>query len=518
MSHIWGSMAYWQSQRFANQTSPRWPMIYDGPTTASLFNTDNAVTIEDNGFGHVRFFFDPLLCGSTNFLGQYVYPSATNITPGMAALIQDIHTANAEDLAVVLNFFPYWISYEHNYRTVNGDLITGKPWSNNAESWKRSWTGSTENPFGNPNLYPGPWRKDFAMHYGNISGIDQNHPLPKLWKGITEILHNEGFTPGEVYLQPISEAQTGFSDANNFGESPEEVINDYVLGEFAFKKRYEAWRKIQLETIQAIWSVNPEYKVLVTSQESFPWSYRNEHTAQGVPGFTGFSSFVPYTRDELGEPTENLIYTFHMYSPYDFTHNASVTGDREQYINKGADALQLIVYQFNRDDFAPNPPTTVSPHVRVNEYHYNGALEHFNLMKRWLNSSFKETIEADESTWAPPLMITEFGAWRKLAAEFTPPPGTQTPLGDTVYTVQEGTPTDEELYPLDYQRARWVYDIRKLAQDNNYGWTYFDFAGGFRAFKRSMFKFNHTNLLREDPQPTTFVPRFSAALFGVSRP
>lgn len=501
-------------------------MIYDGPTTASLFQADNATTIVNKGFGHVRFFFDPLLCGSNlaGQPGQYVYPSATNITPGMAALIQDIHTANNAGLAVVLNFFPFWISYEHNYRTANGkpDLnpTPQNEWKKNPDSWKRTWNPdedgdeTPDNPFGDPMPYPGPWRKDFAMYYGPVSGINQNHPLPKLWKGITEILQSEGFTPGEVYLQPISEAQTGLSDPKNFGETPS-LHNEYVDGSDAFKNRYQRWRKIQLETIQAIWSVNPEYKVLVTSQESFPWSYRNEFTSQGGPGMDGFTSFEPYTREELGEPTENLIYTFHMYSPYEFTHNSWISGDHEQYVNKGAgDNVLGSLSQPDRDDYNPSPPTTNSYHINTGSaYHYNPTLDHFNLMKRWLKGSFPDTEEADESTWAPPLLITEFGGWRKA-----PGSNAHDPAGVIIRVGPRSGPDYDAIFPLDIQRAKWVYDIRNLAEDNHMGWTYFDYSGGFRAFEGKMFDFNHTNLLREPSQPTDLVYRFTNALFGGTRP
>lgn len=485
-------MEYQYAQNQKQLTSPntytytvKYQQVYTYAGIEPILTKDDVAAIRDSGFGHVRMFLDPLVCGSWNVTtGQYVYPSLQTYNPSafdpMNAFIEDVRLCADMGLPVVINFFPYFISPAHRNYVVKGDDPL------NVKSFKKSWEAAAQRedpladltlgPFYQTRDYPGPWKKDFASHAGLLpQSVDQNHPLAKVWKGLTQIFKSEGLTDQEIYLQPMSEAQVGL-------EIPLFLPTSDPLS----VGRGTKWRYVQMEAIKAIqseYATDYNYKILVSSPQSFPHSFAIRG-ASGSPNPTGAWShlFLRYLPGEGITDVNSLIYTFHMYAPFGFTHPADGSSLAYYINNKLEDVRYYHGGSFDdaRDDYnAPAPVTTgssigspgTSPYINVSsDYDYLSTKPYFDQMIQW------KKMEQDRNPLLrmQPVMITEFGATQQGGAEGRLP----VPVGWT-HANFEKSPNDEN-------RARWVYDIIQMCQHKNFGWSYFDWSAGFRCAKGTM--------------------------------
>ncbi len=520
VAHIWGGMEFWYTQGYVENgvVKQRFPNIYTNTGIAPIFNYTIAKRIKNMGFGHVRFFIDPLMIRVKNTsTGQWELPSNGGVSSGMQALLDDMQDAHDAGLSVVINFFPKWISPKHQEWTVIGPVpnppLPSDDINNldNPNAWKRQ---SSLNPhYNDPFLYPGPWRKDYSMHWGLVDEVvSVNHPLRVDWRYLASIF-TTAFPEAEgwLYFQPISEAQVDYTNPKFFTAAENAVVGAGVNGAV----RRARWRAIQLATIKDIQDIAKEFHILVSSNESFPHTYLNQNTYGVATG----SLFTPYNANDGITELNKLIYTFHMYAPIAFTHPSSGDPQTNPLMHYAQFSTDLIPAEPQRDDYsnaARNGLSTFSPHVvlpATDAFKRRRAKGYMNLMHQWKAIHWPNADSEDESTFAPALMITEFGAKRIPASGLID----VNPVEDGLVWAPRDTPAYQNAFPYDTERARWTWDIRTLAEANNYGWTYFDFSSQFGAVIERMFAGNDPTLAAT-PSPGTFAPGFNAALIQGPRP
>lgn len=131
----------------------------------------------------------------------------------------------------------------------------------------------------------------------------------------------------------------------------------------------------------------------------------------------------------------NVVYGFHFYVPFDFTHQGADWGDP--------------VWQTLRGVPYPSTPEIVAPRLDALEEPLRGRLRWFG-DERWnrdtLSSRMKPAIEWAK-THGVPVICSEFGVLRKRAK------------------------------PAD--RAAWIRDVRETLEAARLGWTAWDYSGPF---------------------------------------
>lgn len=133
---------------------------------------------------------------------------------------------------------------------------------------------------------------------------------------------------------------------------------------------------------------------------------------------------------------ENVIYTFHDYSPMEFTHQGA------GFVMKELETLRNVPYPSSPEKVAPLLPAQSDPKVRESLAWYGE--------QRWDLSTMQKQIGVAVA-WANerhvPLYCGEFGVFRR-----------------------DGPPAD---------RARWIGDMRRTLEKNRIGWALWDFKGWF---------------------------------------
>ncbi|MGA7314614.1 MAG: cellulase family glycosylhydrolase [Silvibacterium sp.] len=138
----------------------------------------------------------------------------------------------------------------------------------------------------------------------------------------------------------------------------------------------------------------------------------------------------------------NVIYNFHFYEPYQFTHQGASWGSSEWVFFKD------IPYPATPDTLAAQMKNVPSDPARYNLFLYG--------IGGWSRQSISARI-AFAAAWARerkvPLICNEFGAYRDTADPAS--------------------------------RARWISDVRSALEENHIGWAMWDYRGNFGVVERS---------------------------------
>lgn len=197
------------------------------------------------------------------------------------------------------------------------------------------------------------------------------------------------------------------------GTNPDMVLLE-ILNEPNFLKG-EEWRYVQGKALQAIRKAAPNHTIIVNPGE---WS----SVAQIV-------EMRPYS-------TKNMIYTFHQYEPFVFTHQGAEWGwDKTRFMKK-------VPY--------PSTPEKVSAMLgTVDDDVARGALVDYG-NKRW-NRQSMDLFIGQAAMWGEthgvPVYCGEFGAYRAFSE-----------------------PED---------RLAWLKDSVDAFEKHDIGWAMWDYAGGF---------------------------------------
>jgi endoglucanase len=132
----------------------------------------------------------------------------------------------------------------------------------------------------------------------------------------------------------------------------------------------------------------------------------------------------------------NIIYTFHFYDPHVFTHQGATWGENYWHF------VKALPYPSTPENVQASIAAIPEPAKRLAAARYG--------MDRWnaarIDQEFDE-VSAWATQWNVAVICNEFGVYRK-----------------------EARPDD---------RAAWISDVRKSLEKHGFGWTMWDYSGGF---------------------------------------
>src|SRR5262249_54170032 len=132
----------------------------------------------------------------------------------------------------------------------------------------------------------------------------------------------------------------------------------------------------------------------------------------------------------------NVIYTFHLYEPYAFTHQGAT------WIDDGVGSLGQVPYPSSPSAVAPLLAKVADPNGRKLLAAYGD--------ERWEAVAIDRLVEraaAWRDRYGVPVLCTEFGVYRDVS-----------PARD---------------------RFAWLRDVRTALEKRQIGWTAWEYAGGF---------------------------------------
>jgi len=193
-----------------------------------------------------------------------------------------------------------------------------------------------------------------------------------------------------------------------------EVLNEPMVEDFY------RWYGIQAKVIAAIRAAAPQHTIIACGHR---WS-----------GLAELLALEPYA-----DP--NIIYTFHFYEPFAFTHQgATWAGPNLQFYRN-------VPYPSSPEAVAKVLDSIIDQPARLNLQHYGEA--------RW-NAERIDSEIGRAAAWGAQhhvaVTCNEFGAFRRFA-----------------------TPAD---------RAGWINDMRVALEKHGIGWTMWDYGGGFSVVNR----------------------------------
>jgi aryl-phospho-beta-D-glucosidase BglC (GH1 family) len=202
--------------------------------------------------------------------------------------------------------------------------------------------------------------------------------------------------------------------AGHFASSDPGRVFFEVLNEPEFTDAQQ-WSQLQTRAIGAIRQVAPQHTIIVTP-----------------PRYSGLTDLLPF--EPVSDP--NVIYPFHDYEPFPFTHQGAT------WTSPQVRPLRRVPYPSTPEDIATNltqEPTLLDQHW-ITEYGLN----------RWDRSRIQ----------------TELGFAAKWAAEHHVP----------VYCGEFGV---YKPYADPAMRAAWLHDTRTALEQYGIGWAVWDYQGSF---------------------------------------
>lgn len=176
----------------------------------------------------------------------------------------------------------------------------------------------------------------------------------------------------------------------------------------------DAWNDVQAQLLAVMRANAPEHTLIATGPR---WS-----------GISELLQVVPVDDD-------NVVYNFHLYDPFHFTHQGATWG---------WDATRHF-----RDLPYPSSPEGVAPLLPALDPSVRGYVEHYG-RERWNRDRLEERVK-QAADWAQAhgvhLTCNEFGTYRLVA-----PPA---------------------------DREAWLADVRSVLEQYGIGWAMWDYAGGF---------------------------------------
>jgi endoglucanase len=192
-----------------------------------------------------------------------------------------------------------------------------------------------------------------------------------------------------------------------------------ILNEPEFTDRYR-WLGVQAKLAAAIREGAPAHTIMAAGAR---WSNDDELVFQ----------------EPLHDP--NVIYSFHFYEPYIFTHQGATWGTYYWHWLRG------VSYPSSPDSAAHVAPLVPDEVNRLQVIRYGH--EHWDAAR--IESEIKQAAE-----WARrrgvPLVCNEFGVYREYS-----------------------DPQD---------RAAWLHDVRTAFEKNGIGWTMWDYSGSFGVVRK----------------------------------
>ncbi|MBN8690318.1 MAG: cellulase family glycosylhydrolase [Armatimonadetes bacterium] len=476
---------------------------YDDRRLTVMLTDHDFLKIREAGFEHVRIPVSPVAFGVHDQSGavdpQYVFKRNANDTgfdsywpvgyhidahENFAALAADIMSAQAHDLEIIIDCHPWLVSQSHYNSAWTKGIATKPPSGTFMENF------CTDGPLPIP--------------------ITQNHPLPKFWSSFLhelrfhlEVMENplngSNVFKGvhfEVLNEPMVNFWGGGAPRYSEGIGVHTLPSQFETWKF---DQLENWKSIQAQAIKAIYSeVDPEgSRVIVSTLTNLVDSYglQKRDLAQ-FPVIT--YQFTPYRIADMeamdcpGDYARRLIYAYHPYLPFNYTHKVEV-------------ALRDTFY-YKKRDYGNDP---VTPWTTATLNYRDNTLETENSSTR--TRAMPYMLQWLEDNNHPAVIATEFGAIKRESEHYDEP--LQPPTGPSLLTIN------------DWQRLKWHYDMRTLLEAQSSGWTVFGYTstwgmtGRFVYLQRFFLSDNpiyHRSESRDGS--AVFDPEMMNALFGDSRP
>ncbi|NOZ56979.1 MAG: glycoside hydrolase family 5 protein, partial [Calditrichaeota bacterium] len=178
------------------------------------------------------------------------------------------------------------------------------------------------------------------------------------------------------------------------------------------------WASIQQEAIQAIRSVDTVHTIVVT-----PANWAHIENLYRLPSYAD----------------SNLVYTFHFYDPFLFTHQGA------SWTNPPMTDLAGVPFPYDQSRMPDLPASLVGTWVQriYNEYPQHGNAD-------WVRQRLQKAVAFAEMRNVR-VWCGEFGAY-----------------------IPNSTTED---------RARWLRVVRTFLEENNVPWTLWEYSGGFGIFE-----------------------------------
>lgn len=215
------------------------------------------------------------------------------------------------------------------------------------------------------------------------------------------------------------------------GQYPESLFFE-LLNEPHGNLSAEIWNRIQLETINLIRDADPERWIIITGAD--------------------WGDGKALSEIQLSEDSYKILGTFHMYEPYLFTHQ-NVPWLDDAYSTTGVVWPGPPAYYIGPSEAASNYPAVVKWFEDYNKYAYifNPAgptpiTEEMHKAMRWSKNT------------GIPVFLGEFGTYEQI---------------------------DQQ------SRVNWTHYVRRLAEDMDISWIYWDFAGHFEIFDLNTVSWNN---------------------------
>jgi endoglucanase len=178
------------------------------------------------------------------------------------------------------------------------------------------------------------------------------------------------------------------------------------------------WGQIQQTVIDAIRAVDPNHTIVVTGAE-----YGSYNNLKYLPAY----------------PDDNLIYTFHFYDPFVFTHQGT------DWLNPSMASLGGVPFPYGVDPVPVCPPALEGTWVEgaLNWYTNDGTVAHVK--------SLIDIAAAFQNTRRVTVFCGEFGVYR--------------------------------LTCRNEHRVAWYETVRQYLEEKGIAWTSWDYQGGFGLFQ-----------------------------------